>query len=138
MTLEELYRDTPENIDIDYFIFSHTESLSAQIGDGFVVAVDPTKVRSEADEKVKVAHEVGHCSTLSFYSPGEDFVVRQRCENRADWWAVKKLVPLDELAAAVSAGYCEPWQLAEYFDVPEQFLVKAVAFYRAKQPDFRL
>ena len=129
MTIEELYLSIPDNIDIDYFIFAHTESLSAPVGDRYVIAIDPTKVRSEADEKVKVAHEEGHCRTHSFYSPGADWVVRQRCENRADRHAIKKLVPKDELMAAVAAGYAEPWELSERFGVPEAFLRRALAYY---------
>jgi hypothetical protein len=128
MTLEELYLGIPD-IDIDYFIFANTESLSAPIGDRFVIAIDPTKVRSEADEKVKVAHEAGHCRTNSFYSPGEDYFLRQRYENRADKWAIKKLVPKDELESAVAAGITEPWELAEHFGVPEPFFRKVMAFY---------
>lgn len=129
MTLEELYLSIPSNIDIDYFIFANTESLSAPIGDRFVIAIDPTKIKSEADEKLKVAHEVGHCETGSFYSPGEDYFLRQRYENRADRQAIKKLVPKDELKKAVSAGYTEAWQLSEIFGVPEPFIRKAAAFY---------
>ena len=129
MTLEELYLSIPSNIDIDYFIFANTESLSAPIGDRFVIAIDPTKVKSEADEKLKVAHEVGHCETGSFYSPGEDYFLRQRYENRADRQAIKKLVPKDELKKAVSAGYTEAWQLSEIFGVPEPFIRKAAEFY---------
>ena len=130
MTLEDLYNSIPPDIEVCYFLFNHTESLSAPIGEGFVVAVDPTKVRDEADEKEKVAHEVGHCETGSFYSPGEDCSIRQRYENRADKWAIKKLVPKDELKDAVSKGNTELWQLAEYFGVSESFMLKAVCLYR--------
>ena len=130
MTLEELYLSVPSNIDIDYFIFANTESLSAPVGDRFIIAIDPTKVRSEADEKLKVAHEVGHCETGSFYSPGTDWVVRSRCENRADVQAIKKLVPKDELMAAFADGCTEAWELSERFGVPEPFIRRAAEYYQ--------
>lgn len=130
MTLDDLYNCISSDIEVCYFLFEHTESLSAPIGDGFVIAIDPTKIRSEADEKEKVAHEVGHCETGSFYSPGEDHSIRQRYENRADKWAIKKLVPEDELKEAVSEGNTELWQLAEYFGVSESFMLKAVCLYK--------
>ena len=130
MTLEDLYRHVDSRgIAVDYYLFAHTESLSAPIGDGYVIAVDPTKVRDSADEKVKVGHEAGHCATHSFYSPGEDFCTRQRFENRADKWAIRKLVPKDELEEAVSRGITEPWELAEYFDVTPEFMYMAMWFY---------
>ena len=136
MTLEELYLSIPPGIDLDYFLFDHTESLSAPVGDRFVVAIDPTKIRSEADEKLKVAHEIGHCVTGSFYSPGEDYFLRQRYENRADRWAMKKLLPEEELKKAVAAGYSEPWQLAEYFGVPEPFIRRFFAVFHPFSPVF--
>ena len=130
MTLEDLYRHVDsQGIDVDYTLFEHTESLSAPIGDRYVIAIDPTKVRSSADEKVKVAHEDGHCITHSFYSPGEDYHTRQRFENRADREAIKMLVPKDELDAAVAMGIVDPWDLAEHFGVPQWFMELAMTFY---------
>ena len=43
--------------------------------------------------------------------------------------AIQKLVPVDELEDAISLGYSEPWELAEYFDVTEDFIKKAVCYY---------
>ena len=76
-----------------------------------------------------MAHELGHCSTGSFYNRHTPFDVRQCHENRADKWAIKKLVPVAELDQAVAAGYTEFWQLAEYFGVTEDFMKKAVCYY---------
>ncbi len=130
MTLENLYRSVDmQGIFVDFCLFEHAASLSAPIGDDYVIAIDPTKVSSSADEKVKVAHEDGHCLTHSFYSPGEDFCTRQRFENRADKWAIQKLVPKDELEEAVSRGITEPWELAEYFDVTPEFMYMAMWYY---------
>ena len=129
MTLDELYASFPGNIEVDYFMFEHAESLSAPIGNGYVIAIDPTKIRGSADEKEKAAHEGGHCYTGSFYSPGEEFFMRQRYENRADAWAIKKLVPKDELDAARKKGYTELWELAEHFGVTEDLMKKALCWY---------
>ena len=83
-----------------------------------------------ADEKVKLAHELGHCETGSFYNRYAARDIRQKYENRANKWAYKKLVPQDELAEACLQGYREPWELAEYFGVTEFFLRNALEFYR--------
>ena len=129
MTLEELYISVPAYIDIDYFLFSRAESMSAPLGKGCVIAIDPSKIRSQADEMVKVAHELGHCETWSFYSPGEDYFIRQRGENRANKWAIKKLIPQDGLMEAVQHGITEPWELAEYFNVTQAFMETALWYY---------
>lgn len=83
-----------------------------------------------ADETVKLAHELGHCETGSFYSRTAALDLRQKHENRADRWAIKKLVPKDELEEAVSRGCCEAWELAEHFGVTEPFIRKAVEYYK--------
>lgn len=78
--------------------------------------------------KEQLAHELGHCATGSFYTPNT-LSLRSRCEYRADKWAIKKLISKDELIEAIERGYTEPWQLAEYFEVTEKFIIKALKFY---------
>lgn len=90
----------------------------------------PWRMPTLADEKVKLAHELGHCETGSFYNRYAARDIRQKYENRANKWAYKKLVPQDELAEACLQGYREPWELAEYFGVTEFFLRNALEFYR--------
>ncbi len=60
---------------------------------------------------------------------GEVDFFRRFIENRADKWAIQKLVPKDELEEAVSRGITEPWELAEYFDVTPEFMYMAMWYY---------
>lgn len=132
MTLTELYGLAEcESVVIAPFALNKRESLSTMDSDGqCFVAIDPTKVTSTADEKTKLAHELGHCVTGSFYNVYSPCDIRQRHENRADKWAIKTLIPKDELDAAVERGYTELWELAELFNVSEDLMRKAVSWYR--------
>lgn len=94
------------------------------------IALDPFRFTSEPDERHKMAHELGHCETGSFYNRYATCDIRQKHENRANRWAYKKLIPEDELEEAIHQGYREPWELAEYFDVTEPFLRNALGYYR--------
>ena len=38
-------------------------------------------------------------------------------------------IPAEGLDSAISHGYTQPWELAEYFGVTEAFIKKAVCFY---------
>lgn len=106
------------------------ESLSIPFSNGrYGIAIDPGKIKSSADERVKLAHELGHCKQGAFYNPYAACDVRRKHENRADKWAVKKLIPEDELDEAVADGCTELWELAEYFGVTEEFMRKAVCWY---------
>ena len=56
--------------------------------------------------------------------------VRAKHEYAADKWAIKKLVPKDELEEAVKHGFTESWELSEYFDVTVPFMQKAINYYK--------
>ena len=117
--------------EVYWFDLGTAESLSLPLEDGScAIAIDPWRMPTLADEKVKLAHELGHCETGSFYNRYAARDIRQKYENRANKWAYKKLVPEDELMRAVAQGCREPWELADHFGVTEPFLRDAVAYYR--------
>lgn len=131
MELLELYQlADAEHIPIYSFDLPQTQSLSLMNNDGScAVAIDPFGLNSTKDEKIRLAHELGHCVTGSFYNRYSDFDIKAKSEYKADKWAIKKLIPKDELQAAFEQGYTEPWDLAEYFNVTEEFISKAVNYY---------
>lgn len=130
-SLEVLYHIAKEqNIMVDHFTLSKREALSVMDWDGnCYIAIDPQRLSSENDERNKLAHELGHCITGSFYNQYSDYDCRQYHENRADKWAILQLITVDDLDEAVAEGCTEFWELAERFDVPEQFMKKAVCYY---------
>ena len=130
-TLQEIYRiASEENIVVDRFALKSREALSVMDESGnCYIAIDPQKIVSESDEREKISHELGHCMTGAFYNQYSNFDCRQKHENRADKWAVKEIIPVEELDDAVADGYTEIWELAEKFGVPEPFMRKAVCLY---------
>lgn len=131
MELSKLYLlAEEENIEVDCFDLKKRDALSIMDDDETCyIAINPYKLHSSAEERTKLAHELGHCITGSFYNVHASVEHRQRHENRADKWATKLLIPVDELDAAVATGCREIWELAEYFGVTEQFMRKAVCYY---------
>lgn len=93
-----------------------------------VVIHSDCKYYDTNEKKVQLAHELGHCATGTFYNENS-LELRSRCEYRADKWAIKKLLPEEELIEAFEQGYTESWQIADYFDLPEKFIRKACKFY---------
>lgn len=132
MTVNELYNlAESESVMVAAFTLNKREALSTMDSDGqCYIAIDPQKIASAADEKTKLAHELGHCMTGAFYNVYSPFDSRQRDENHADKWAIKKLISEDELEEAVASGYTEIWELADYFSVTEDFMRKAVSWYK--------
>ena len=107
-----------------------TGSMSIQDGEGrYCIGIDEQQLPTSAGERTHLAHELGHCCTGSFYHRYATRDVRQQHENRADKWAVRRLVPEEELDTAVADGHTEVWDLADFFGVTEDFIKKAVCFY---------
>jgi len=96
------------------------------------IGMDPFRIETTAQERVHLAHELGHCETGAFYNVYSSLDVREKQETRANVWAVTHLVPADEFMKALYNGIVEVWELAEYFDVTEDFIRKAAEIYKVK------
>ncbi len=129
--LLELYRmATDHGVTVDCFKLGKREALSFMDTDGeCYIAIDPFRLRSPQDERMKLAHEMGHCCTGSFYNQYAACDVRKKHENRANRWAIEKLIPANELDNAVADGYTSIFELAEHFEVTEDFMRMAVCWY---------
>ena len=127
----ELYRYAEQqDIDVDWVSMELATSLSVPLPGGqYAIAINPWKMDSLAMETVCLAHELGHCETGSFYNPYAVCDVRRKHENRADKWAIRRLVPRAEYAAALAYGFTDIHALAERFGVTPEFMKKAVCLY---------
>lgn len=117
--------------ELGYFVREYEsplKSFSATARGITAIAINHVLLEPREDV-VAIFHEIGHCETASFYNQYTSREIFQKHENRADRWAIKKLIPKDELDVAVSNGLTEPWQLADYFNVTEDFMKKAMCLY---------
>jgi Zn-dependent peptidase ImmA (M78 family) len=103
-------------------------SVVAESGACYVM-IDTQALRTEAVTKVHLAHELGHCLTRSFYNRYSRYDIRARHERKADKAAIKMLVPFADYTAALRRGVTTVWELAEHFDVTEDFMRKVVPYY---------
>lgn len=134
MKLFDLYHFAEQqNIGVLSYPMPHNGSMSVMTEDGSCyVGMDESVMDGCANEQVHLAHELGHCATGAFYNRYSPFDLRQKHERKADAWAIRQLVPEAELMEAVCAGITELWDLAELFDVTNEFMHKAVQFYTYK------
>lgn len=128
MTLEGLYGyGESRGIEIDEY--KMRELVSASYREGWI-AIDTSKCETRAEEKATLAHEIGHCVTGSFYNIHSSYDIKSKHERTADVFAYKLLVPKEELTAAVTGGLTTVWELAEFFEVPCDFMFKAVSYWK--------
>lgn len=131
MELRQLY-DLAEqqNIPVCHFSLPKTGSMSVMSEEGrCYIGMDPGQLDGGTRERVHLSHELGHCVTGSFYNIYAARDCRQKQENRANKWAIEALISVDELDQAIAEGYTEVWELAERFQVTEDFIRKTVCYY---------
>ena len=119
-----------QSIEVLSFPLPGNESMSVMLEDGrCFVGMDESVRDGGVQERVHLSHELGHCITGSFYNRYAAIDHRQRHENRANKWAIRALIPVEELDDAIAEGCTEIWELAERFQVTEAFVRKAVCLY---------
>lgn len=132
--IDELYVLAEENnIPIDENCPKEIISMSLKLGDGTKIIGISDDEGSEYTKLERIAHEMGHCITDSFYAGYSPLELRSKHERKADCWAIRMLVPFQSLCNAVSNGCRELWELADHFDVSCQFIEKAIKLYEQSE-----
>jgi len=128
-SLLKLYKNAEEEgIEIVDFPLSCSKAMILKFQDICAIALDHRKIKTKAEEKVCLAHELGHYNTGTFYNTKSSPTNITKCEAKANKWAICELVPLDELIKA-SKSCKNYYELAEYFEVTESFIKMAVEYY---------
>ena len=119
-----------QNIAVLRYPMKENGSMSLMEPDGTCyIGMDDRVLDGGNQERMHLGHELGHCMTGSFYNIYATVDCRQRHENHADKWAIRALIPVEQLDEAIALGYTELWQLADFFGVTESFMRKAVCLY---------
>ena len=108
--------------------FLHFEELASVSIPGHM-GIDTSKLPTTAEESTAAAHELGHGCTGAYYNVHASREERQKHENTAEKYAIRRYIPREALIEAVKGGMTEYWQLAEYFGFTENFIRKAVCLY---------
>ena len=116
-----------DGIDVERFFLDKNKSVSVCVNSRLFVGLD--RKLAGADEKVCLAHELGHCETMSFYNVYSPLDVRGKHERRANIWAIKKLIPRPKFLWALHHGYEDVYSLAEFFGVTPEFIKKTAEYY---------
>ncbi len=136
-TLEELFEQIYLH-DIRLFTcpVPGSKAATVELEGVYGIFLDPDQIQNSSEELCVVAHELGHCMTGSTHrlSSSLDFI--ERHEYRADKYAAHRILPPKQVEQAIRTGYTEIWQLAEYFNVTEPFLRRALEIYRREGYSF--
>ena len=112
---------------IDVFYDAIPETVAMAVPGA--LCLDWSLLASDAARAVCLAHELGHVETGAFYSRGAPELDRRRAELRARRWAIRRLLPREDLLSALRAGVTSPWDLADRFSLPEPLIREALSLY---------
>ncbi len=128
--LADFYQYCQEH-DVDVILFSQAPSAGATIRDkdDYAIFLDFSQIPSTRLMKGICAHELGHAATGALHKVSSPFETVERSEYRAKRWIAQNILTEEEFREAFSCGYIEPWELAEYFDLPEQDINNALSYW---------
>jgi len=121
-----------ELVDIDNYEISFTKSFIVERPSGYYIAIDRNQIESDSEEAALLAHELGHYFTGYLYNRNSPLQTKERCEYRANAWAIKALCPLGRIIQAIRNGCIMTQEIAEELSLPEDMIIQAISLYQRK------
>ncbi len=124
-----------ENNDVDIipYLNAPSEGTTIRDEDYYAIFLDITKLRSIKVYNGVCLHEVGHVATGALHKVDSPYETVERSEYRANRWGFENYLKAEEFKEAFAAGYTELWQLADYFDLPEETIKKALTYWTERR-----
>lgn len=104
-----------------------------------IIGLDSSLIGDSPLLRCVLAEELGHhFTTVGCFMPRQfynhsDRLHISKIEFKAMRWAVNYLMPEDELLDVIGSGLYEPWELAEHFNVIEEFARFRLRLFGAKE-----
>ncbi|MFL0248871.1 ImmA/IrrE family metallo-endopeptidase [Clostridium neuense] len=95
------------------------------------IALD-SKIETENERNCVLAEEIGHYYTSYGDITDQKNIKSIKQEKRARNWGYEKLVNLLDLICAFEKGLRSKTELADYLNITEEFLEKAIKHYKEK------
>ncbi|MEF9892607.1 MAG: ImmA/IrrE family metallo-endopeptidase [Anaerorhabdus sp.] len=108
------------------------KSISLEYNNKLFINIDESKFDTEREKRVCLAHEIGHCISGTLYTINHSNLYRGSAEYRADYRAAKLVIPINQLKECIVNGIIEKYEIAEYFNITEEFVDRVLYIYRNK------
>ncbi len=132
--LSDFYTYCKKN-SVEVIPYNGAPAAGATIRDGdlYAIFLDFMKIRSTRQLRGTAMHELGHAATGALHKVSSQYEMVERSEYRASRWAAEHCLTEADFREAFSSGYTELWQLAEYFDLPEQDIKNALTYWTERR-----
>ena len=132
--LADFYQYCRHNqIDVIPYPGAPRPGVTIRDGGWYAIFLDVGAIRSARLLKGVCCHELGHAATGALHKVDSPFETVGRSEHRANRFVAEHYLTETDFREAFREGYTEPWQLAEYFDLPEEVIRSAYTYWTQNQ-----
>ena len=117
------------NVDVMAFPRFPADACTVRDHGYYCVVLNPGTLTTFRRLRTAAIHEEGHLRTGALHKVDSPYQLVAQSEHRAEAASFQHYLPPDKIRAAMRAGYTEPWQLADYFDLEEDFIKKALHYW---------
>ncbi len=125
-----------ENEKIDLYTLPMRGTLKGLYADKVIAISNEVKTASEF--ACVVAEELGHYYTSHGNILDQKSMSNQKQELRARKWAHEKLILVEDLLNAYLSGVSSRFELAEFLNVTEEFLLEAICGFSKKYGSYKV
>ena len=97
------------------------------------VFLDFSRIKSTRLLRGVCCHELAHVATGALHKVDSPFELVERSEYRANRYVAQHYLTEEAFREAFAAGCRELWQLADYFDLPEQDVKTALTYWSERK-----
>ena len=102
-------------------------------GEEYGIFLDFSQISTTRLLRGVCCHELGHAATGALHKVSSPYELVERSEYRANRWCARNYLTEEAFREAFALGYTEPWQLAEYFDLPERDVKSALTYWTERR-----
>ena len=110
-----------------------SQGVTMRINSQYGIFLDFDQIKSTRLLHGICYHESGHVGTGALHKVYSPYETVERAEHRANRWAAQQYLSVDAFYEAFDAGCRDLWELAEYFDLPEQDIKSALSYWTERR-----
>ena len=132
--LSDFYNYCREN-QVAVIPFQGVPSPGATIRDGtkYAVFLDFSQIPTTRLLRGVCCHEMSHVATGALHKVSSPYELVERSEYRANRYMAQKFLTAEAFQEAFDAGCRELWQLAEWFDLPQEDVERAYRYWTERR-----
>ena len=102
-------------------------------GSQYAVFLDFSKIHSTRVLRGVCCHELGHIATGALHKVSSPYELVERSEYRANRFVAQTVLTQEAFREAFAGGCRELWQLAEWFDLPQEDVERALRYWTERR-----